>query len=130
MRNCLARPVSTSIIPGPCRMPKPQFPRRPAPTGVDVKASMLKKCEEVWPAGIGFPTQSGRRDAPVRLAISVFDWSLICAGSFELGPVGLIVGVSHWPLCKVVTVLKFQPPKTELRKPDLSQRRLAPKGSW
>src|SRR5580704_18548020 len=89
--NCLAKPPSTSIIPGPCKIHKPQFPSLPAPTGVDAKALMLKKCEGVWPAGMGFPTQSGRRDAPVRLAISVLDWSLICVGSLEFGPVGLIV---------------------------------------
>src|ERR1700723_363671 len=119
-RNVFPNPAETPIVPGPPKIPTPQFPIRPAPTGVGANALKLKYCAAVRFAGVGFPTQSGRSNV-ARLAISVFDWS----------SVGLMMGVSHGPVCSSVTVLASQPPSSRFCQPELlSHLRPLPNGSW
>jgi hypothetical protein len=87
-------PADSAMVPGPSSIPTPQFPIRPAFLGVGAKALRLKYCAGLRLARTGFPTQSGRSKVP-RLAMSVLDWS----------SVGLMIGVSHGPVCSSVTVL-------------------------
>src|SRR5271168_2192004 len=119
-RKVFPIPAETPIVPGACKIPTPQLPIRPAPAGVGANALKLKYYAAVRLAGIGFPTQSGRSKVP-RLAMSVLDWS----------SVGLMIGVSHGPVCSKVTVLASQPPISEFFQPAelLSHRRPTPNGS-
>ena len=45
----LGYPKQTAEVPGPCRMPTPAFPKRPAPAGVGENAARLKYCARDWP---------------------------------------------------------------------------------
>src|ERR1700692_1023397 len=94
-RSLLASPTAIVLVPGPSKIPTPQFPTGPEGTGWT--ALMLNMLPDV--AMLSLPMQSGRWSAP-RKEILRFSGSKLV----------LVVGVRYGPVSHKLTVLTDQPP--------------------